>query len=78
MCRFLLIFSYPSEKPSILPVSPAFPANLWVQVLWDGVLFVWDSPTTLIRSQEGVAGRTGRNGGAQETPSLTRSTVSGT
>lgn len=45
---------------------------------WDGGLSIWDSPTTLILSQEGVVGPMGRNGGAQEMQLPIRSTVSGT
>lgn len=49
---------------------------LWMQ--WHGEVSIWDSPTTLILSQEGVGGQMGRNGGAREMPLSIRSTASGT
>lgn len=44
---------------------------------WDGVLFIWDFPTTLILSQGGVVGLTARNGDAREMLFLTKNIVSG-
>ena len=45
---------------------------------WDGVLFIWVSPTILILSQGDVGELMGRNGDAQEMQLLIRSTVSDT
>ncbi|CAL9039560.1 unnamed protein product [Musa banksii] len=77
MCPYRPLCSFPSREASVLLGSLPCQLDLLLQVLLDGDHSIWGYSGNADPSLVDAAGLMGRNGGAQETQLLTRSTVSG-